>query len=185
MRRSSPGSTPPMGDSPRLIASTFQPDVTESRCTTTTSGGSCPRIGALARSAAIGVPTMPGPITTIFLTCHSRPSALSGICVIPGFDKGDLCRERSRGRARTGKQPGPRPIDELSEPKLQTQQSPQAPAECALLAHELGDGAVIEQSAGPGGRRQEDVMEKITRWSAGPHMDWDGEAHFVLSRPNL
>ena len=43
--RSRSGSMPPMGDCPRLIAVTFQPDVGESRCTTTTRRGA---VGALA-----------------------------------------------------------------------------------------------------------------------------------------
>src|SRR4030095_6599582 len=65
---SSSGSWPPIGDCPALIALTFQPDESDGRCTTTTRGGGEPSVPATeARSAAIGIPTVPGPTTAILL----------------------------------------------------------------------------------------------------------------------
>ena len=86
--RSSAGSTPPMGDLPELMASTFQPDVGELRWTTSTVAGSVPpsRMRACASSAAMGMPTMPGPTTAIFFTCQfaiSLPFHVSGMqCIL-------------------------------------------------------------------------------------------------------
>ena len=66
--RSRSGSIPPMTDLPELMALTFQPDVGELRWTTSTRAGlSVPiLIRALASMAAMGMPTMPGPMTAIF-----------------------------------------------------------------------------------------------------------------------
>src|SRR5262245_4481150 len=68
MSRSRSGSLPPTGDRPALMASTFQPDDADGRCTTTTRGGGEPSVPvAEARRAAIGMPTVPGPTTAILL----------------------------------------------------------------------------------------------------------------------
>jgi hypothetical protein len=58
------------------MASTFQPDVAELRWTTTTFAGvSQPsRMPTCASIAAIGIPTIPGPTTPIFLICHRTSS---------------------------------------------------------------------------------------------------------------
>ena len=69
---SSAGSIPPMTDLPALMAGTFQPEVRELRCRTTTLAGvSEPSLmRALASRAAIGMPTIPGPMTAIFFNDH-------------------------------------------------------------------------------------------------------------------
>ena len=84
--RSRSGSTPPIGDRPALMASTFHPDDADARCTATTrAGSSAPSLmRAAASMAAIGIPTIPGPITPIFLTDHDStrpPQMLSGIAL--------------------------------------------------------------------------------------------------------
>jgi hypothetical protein len=76
-----------MGERPALMASTFQPEVGEARCTTMTpAGDGAPSVTrAWASSAAMGMPTMPGPMTPIFRTSQraSAPSSDSGIRLRP------------------------------------------------------------------------------------------------------
>jgi hypothetical protein len=85
---------PPIGERPSLIAATFQPEVGEFRCTTTTfAGRRLPSAaGARASAAAIGIPTMPGPITAIFCTFQSKASGFrsdSGIRTSAALKRGN------------------------------------------------------------------------------------------------
>src|SRR6186713_2648773 len=157
---SRPGSTPPIGERPSLIASIFQPEVGELRCTTTTRGGGDPSVaGDTERSAAMGIPTIPGPTTAIFLVFMTLPS---GFLACPRRAVGWSCDHRARRTDDLHRpETGCRLVDEALEPELEIKHSPDLPTERRLDVEMRLDGVRVEDSALPCTVRLQDVEDEL------------------------
>src|SRR5271168_2935464 len=152
--RSSSGSIPRIGETPELIASTFQAEVGDFRCTTRTFAGcSDPSLmRALANMAAMGIPTIPGPITQILRSCQFLTllfSIVSGINLTFCF----LCC-----------------VYELPMPQFQVQKSPKLASEGLFRFQQLFHRCHVIHTSGPAFGREQGLAHEFVSASACPQM---------------